>query len=125
MHVDAKGYYEVREGLTVGGDVMVSFSSTPGHYYNLEVSTEAGGSWTTVVANEQVRALDILETYMTHNLGKVSSPAPPVFFAGKDTSLAEPSPSLGEHSGEILAELGFPEEEIQALLTAGKLAQHG
>ena len=40
-----------------GSDVLVSFASTPGYYYNLEVSMDdLDGSWTTVVANEQAEA---------------------------------------------------------------------
>ena len=76
----------------------------------------------TVVGNDQVEALAILETYVTENLGKLTSPAPPIQFAGVEASLAEPSPCLGEHSLEIMAELGFTEGRINELLAAGKLA---
>lgn len=68
-----------------------------------------------VVANEQVAALQILESYLTHNLGQVTSPSPPVFFAGQRATLAEPSPSLGEHSRAIMSELGFTNEEVDEL----------
>ena len=74
-----------------------------------------------VTENVQVQALDILETYVTENLGKLTSPAPPVQFAGAATSLAEPSPCLGEHSREIMAELGFTTGQVDDLLAAGKL----
>ena len=102
--------------LTVA-EIMATFSAA-------DIPSMPCESRDSVADNEQVCALDILETYMTHNLGKVTSPAPPVVFAGQDASLAEPSPSLGEHSREILGELEFPEEGIEALLAAGKLVQH-
>jgi len=102
--------------LTVA-EIMATFSAA-------DIPSMPCESRDSVADNEQVCALDILETYMTHNLGKVTSPAPPVVFAGQHTSLAEPSPSLGEHSREILGELEFPEEDIEALLAAGKLVQH-
>jgi hypothetical protein len=48
-----------------GSDVMVSFASTPGHYYNLEVSTnDLGGSWTTVVANQRADAAAMTLTHV-------------------------------------------------------------
>ena len=35
-----------------------------------------------------------------------------------------PGPMLGEHSREILAELGYGQEEIQAMLASGAVKQH-
>ena len=75
-----------------------------------------------VTENDQVKALAILETYVTENLGKLTCPAPPIQFAGAEASLPEPSPSLGEHSLEIMRELGFTDSRIDELLAAGKLA---
>ena len=72
--------------------------------------------------NPQIEALGILETYVTENLGRLTSPAPPIQFSGIDSSLAEPSPSLGEHSIEVMTELGFTESQIGELLESGKLA---
>ena len=72
--------------------------------------------------NAQIEALGLLETYVTENLGRVTSPAPPIQFSGIDSSLAEPSPSLGEHSIEVMTELGFTESQIGELLESGKLA---
>jgi crotonobetainyl-CoA:carnitine CoA-transferase CaiB-like acyl-CoA transferase len=75
-----------------------------------------------VSKNAQVEALGLLETYVTENLGLLTSPAPPIQFAGIDSSLAEPSPSLGEHSIEVMTELGFTEGQVGELLESGKLA---
>ncbi|MDG2441872.1 MAG: CoA transferase, partial [Luminiphilus sp.] len=72
--------------------------------------------------NAQIEALGLLETYVTENLGRLTSPAPPIQFAGVDSSLAAPSPSLGEHSIEIMTELGFSDSEVSELLQSGKLA---
>ena len=76
----------------------------------------------TVTKNAQIEALGLLETYVTENLGRLTSPAPPIQFAGIDSSLAEPSPSLGEHSVEVMTELGFSESQVGELLESGKLA---
>jgi crotonobetainyl-CoA:carnitine CoA-transferase CaiB-like acyl-CoA transferase len=75
-----------------------------------------------LTGNAQIEALGLLETYVTENLGRLTSPAPPIQFAGVDSSLAAPSPSLGEHSIEIMSELGFSDSEVSELLQSGKLA---
>jgi crotonobetainyl-CoA:carnitine CoA-transferase CaiB-like acyl-CoA transferase len=56
---------------------------------------------------------------------KVGSPGgeldllkPPFNLSGFEPRL-DPVPALGEHTGKILAELGYPEREIQALRNAG------
>ena len=74
-----------------------------------------------VTQNEQIEALAVLETYVTENLGKLTAPRPPVQFDGAATSLAEPSPGLGQHSREVMMELGFTTEQVDELLAAGKL----
>jgi crotonobetainyl-CoA:carnitine CoA-transferase CaiB-like acyl-CoA transferase len=72
-----------------------------------------------VSANDQVNMIGALETYVTENMGKMTVPTPAARFEGLATSLAEPSPSLGEHSAEVLAELGFNEATIAELVEAG------
>ncbi|MGI9438268.1 MAG: CaiB/BaiF CoA transferase family protein [Parvibaculales bacterium] len=76
----------------------------------------------TVSHNEQVQAIGALETYVTENMGKLTAPTPPVLFSGAATSLAEPSPSHGQHSREIMRELGFDNTAIDALAEKGALA---
>jgi hypothetical protein len=52
-----------------GSDVMISFASTPGLYYNLEVSTDnLDASWSTVVTNAQADAPTMT---LTHSGGAV------------------------------------------------------
>ncbi len=43
----------------------------------------------------------------------------PVFMRGQEKTPVRPSPALGQHSDEILAEAGFGAEEIKAFRTAG------
>lgn len=73
----------------------------------------------TLSENDQVNAIGALETYVTQNLGQITVPTPPVWFDGAATSLAEPSPAHGEHSVEILQELGFDAAHIDRLLQQG------
>ena len=75
----------------------------------------------TVSANEQVQAIGALETYVTENIGKLTAPTPPALFAGAPTSLAEPSPNHGQHSREIMAELGFNTTLVEDMAQKGAL----
>ncbi|MDA9230384.1 CoA transferase [Alphaproteobacteria bacterium] len=73
----------------------------------------------TLSENDQVNAIGALETYVTQNLGQITVPTPPVLFDGQATSLAQDSPSLGQHSAEILQELGFDADRIETLVQQG------
>jgi crotonobetainyl-CoA:carnitine CoA-transferase CaiB-like acyl-CoA transferase len=70
---------------------------------------------------EQIKAIGALETYVTAAMGELTVPTPPILFEGKLSSQAEPSPLLGEHSKEILLELGWDDAKIDELLNSGEV----
>ena len=70
---------------------------------------------------EQIKAISALETYVTKAMGKLTVTTPPIQFDGKLTSYPEPSPLLGEHSKEILQELGWENSEITKLIDTGNV----
>ena len=70
---------------------------------------------------EQIQAIGALETYVTKTMGELTVTTPPILFEGKSTSQAEPSPLLGEHSEEILEELGWERSLINSLVESGDL----
>ena len=70
---------------------------------------------------EQIQAIGALETYVTKTMGELTVTTPPILFEGKSTSQAEPSPLLGEHSEEILEELGWERPLINSLVESGDL----
>lgn len=70
---------------------------------------------------EQIKAIGALETYVTAAMGELTVPTPPILFEGKLSSQAEPSPLLGEHSKEILQELGWADARIDELLNSGEV----
>ena len=72
---------------------------------------------------EQIQAIGALETYVTKAMGELTVPTPPVQFDGAATSHAQPSPLLGEHSRIILTELGWDKQSIDALISAGTVAE--
>jgi crotonobetainyl-CoA:carnitine CoA-transferase CaiB-like acyl-CoA transferase len=56
---------------------------------------------------------------MDHPLGKVRALAFPADLRGSPATVRRPAPLLGEHTGEVLREIGYTEEEIEALRHRG------
>jgi len=54
--------------------------------------------------------------------GRMRQPRPAARFAGTPAELRCPAPLLGEHTDEVLAELGVSPEQLAALRTAGTVA---
>lgn len=54
--------------------------------------------------------------------GTFRSPAAPARFPGVDATVRPRSPELGEHTREVLAELGYAEAEIEAMYSEGAAA---
>lgn len=74
-------------------------------------------------ASEQIQAIGALETYVTKAMGKLTVPTPPVQFEGAAASQAEPSPLLGQHSRDILTELGWNNGSVDDLISTGAVAE--
>jgi crotonobetainyl-CoA:carnitine CoA-transferase CaiB-like acyl-CoA transferase len=55
--------------------------------------------------------------------GSFYGPASPVRFPGVDTAPRRPAPKLGEHTREVLLELGYDEAQVTAMLAAGAALQ--
>ena len=53
--------------------------------------------------------------------GRIRQPRPAARFDQTPSGIQRPAPGLGEHSAEILAELGYTDEEIARLVTQGVL----
>jgi crotonobetainyl-CoA:carnitine CoA-transferase CaiB-like acyl-CoA transferase len=51
--------------------------------------------------------------------GSFTAPAAPVRFPGTETGPAGPAPKLGEHTREVLAEAGYGEAAVDALISSG------
>ncbi|MBL0421470.1 CoA transferase [Ramlibacter sp. AW1] len=70
----------------------------------------------------QVRHLDVLHELQHPRYGTVRSIRRPVRIDGQRGQQVRPPPDLGEHSAQVLTEMGFQSEEIAALARSGVVA---
>lgn len=75
-----------------------------------------------VAADPQVAAAGCFIDVEDGQGGAFRSPAAPARFPGADATLRPRAPRLGEHTREVLAELGYGEAAIEAMMRAGSAA---
>lgn len=73
------------------------------------------------LAHPQVATRELIVTSQHATLGEVRNIGLPVRFRGQPRQAVRPAPLLGEHSREILSDLGYSSEEIEAMLAAGSV----
>lgn len=67
-----------------------------------------------IIDNPQVAAMDLIETYEQPAVGQVRQPRPAAVFGSSATS-HKPAPGIGEHTAQVLTELGLTDSDIQSL----------
>lgn len=75
-----------------------------------------------VFALEQVRHRGLVQTYEIPGIGEVPGLRLPFRYSETPSSIRRPPPRLGEHSVEVLRELGRSDEEIDRLRARGVVA---
>jgi len=75
-----------------------------------------------VAADPQVAASGALVQVEDGEGGTYPSPAAPIRFPGADAKVRPASPTLGEHTRQVLAELGYDAGQIEAMVAAGAAA---
>ena len=74
-----------------------------------------------VILNEQVRARELISEFDHPDIGRVRQPTPAARFDRTPTVVPRPAPRIGEHTADILAELGLDRTEIVRLAAANTI----
>ena len=74
-----------------------------------------------VVEQPQVHAREMVQEIELKGLGMMSMAGLPIKFSESPGSVRMPPPRLGQHTAEILKEMGYPQERIAALAEQGAI----
>jgi crotonobetainyl-CoA:carnitine CoA-transferase CaiB-like acyl-CoA transferase len=72
-----------------------------------------------VLSDPQVVASETFLEDSHPQLGRIRQPRPPIRFEGTPAAIRRPAPALGEHTDEVLGELGLTAAEITGLRSHG------
>ena len=78
-----------------------------------------------MLADPQVLAREMVVEVEHSRLGTTRALGSPVKFSATPTSIERGAPLLGEHTREILAEFGYADAEINALIAGGDVISYG
>ena len=72
-----------------------------------------------VMFDDEAEAGDLLHVWQHPTLGEVRMPSAPVSFSNAEYRARDSSPAIGEHTDEVLRDLGYDEPTIERLITDG------
>jgi len=70
-----------------------------------------------IVKNEQVVAREIFVEFHQPSIGLVRQPRPPARFDVSETEIGGPAPRLGEHTRDVLQQLGYRDSAIEEMIS--------
>ena len=73
------------------------------------------------LADEQTAVNNMILEMEHPTTGRVRALAPPIRLSATPATLRLPAPTLGQHNREVLAEHGFDDAAVDALIEAGVL----
>ena len=69
-----------------------------------------------IVGNEQVVARGLIAEFDQPTVGRVRQPKPAARFERNEAAIGGPAPLIGEHSREVLADLGYSADAIDRMI---------
>jgi formyl-CoA transferase len=111
-------------GLQLVAVCEAKFQEKPNDYWipyldSLDIATGPVRFIEEMWTDPQVEANNFLPEYEHTLLGTLRGPAPMVQMSGTPTRIQRASPALGEHTEQVLAELGFSAEDIERFRESG------
>lgn len=80
---------------------------------------------TTLLDHPQIEANEIIKEHEEEDLGPFRLPRPAARFSATQADIKRQAPHLGEHTEQLLLELGYDQETVAEFVTAAGLAVHG
>ena len=74
-----------------------------------------------VFENPQVQHLGLSQPVNSHERGETRIVGQPIIMSRTPSSIAAPPPLAGEHSADILAEIGYSTSEIDEMSASGAI----
>jgi len=69
-----------------------------------------------IIRNEQVVAREIIAEFDQPTVGRIRQPKPAARFEMSEAKIAGPAPRVGQHSTNVLTELGYSEGDIEEMI---------
>jgi len=69
-----------------------------------------------IIGNEQVVARDLIAEFDQPTVGRVRQPKPAARFERNEAAIGGPAPRVGEHSRDVLRELGYGDDAIDKMI---------
>ncbi|MEI6114215.1 MAG: CoA transferase [Burkholderiales bacterium] len=72
-----------------------------------------------MLRHPQIEALGIVQSVDHPTLGPIAQMAPPIMMSDTPGSIRRPPPLYGEHTAQVLGELGYDQSEVERLAASG------
>jgi crotonobetainyl-CoA:carnitine CoA-transferase CaiB-like acyl-CoA transferase len=69
-----------------------------------------------IIGNEQVVARDLIAEFDQPGVGRVRQPKPAARFERSEAEIGGPAPRVGEHSRDVLSDLGYSAGDIERMI---------
>ena len=102
--------------------VQRDFAEWSERFTRYEIAYSLVSNLDDIVADEQLEAIGMFRDLDHPEYGRLRTVDSPVLIEGEDKVKPQPAPELGEHTGDLLRELGLDASEIENLAEGGVIS---